>query len=814
LRLEKVVIPSNISIIMKKYLLILITFILTTNLHGQYIRVLDEDNKPVPDVAVYDNTRSSLTYTSRTGRVAISAFSRAGAICFQHFAFDNLCLSPQEIQAMDNVVRLTRKVFVVDEFVVSASRWEQKADEVPNKITPVLKSVVQLHNPQTAADMLSLSGDVFIQKSQLGGGSPMIRGFATNRILIVVDGVRMNNAIYREGNIQNVISLDPSVIERTEVVFGPGATIYGSDAIGGVMDFHSKRALVSTGDNLFIKADVYTRYSTANNEKTGHFDINIGGKKLALLTGITYSDFGDLRMGKPQYDTYLRPEYVQRIDGRDSIFVNSDPQVQYFSGYNQIYTINKLRFRASDNFNLTISNHWSKLSDVPRYDRLIVYRSGKLRYGEWRYGPQEWLMTSAEAVWKGNGKIYDDIKLIAAHQFYRESRHDRALNKNDLNSQYERLNIFSLNLDIDKSLDKNQLIYYGLEYVMNDINSVADITNISTGVVTPAGTRYPNGSNIFSSYSVYGGYKNPVTGSFAINTGLRYNYVTLNSTIEDNSWYNFPFTEISIAGGALTGSAGIVMKLGSMTELTANASTGFRAPNLDDAGKVFESAPGVVVVPNPDLKPEYAWNIDAGITRNFGRVLHAEINGFFTWLDNAMVRRDFLFNGEDSIMYLDQLSKVEAVVNAGNAMVYGLQISLQANLIRDLKLRSTLNITEGKDQDGIPLRHVAPLFGSTHLTYERLRFKADLYSNYNGKKSFEKMAPSEAEKPYLYAADDNGNPFSPQWFTLNFKMSYNFSNWGVINAGVENIFDLGYRPYSSGIVAPGRNFVLSLRVTV
>ncbi|MDX9929030.1 MAG: TonB-dependent receptor, partial [Bacteroidales bacterium] len=159
-------------------------------------------------------------------------------------------------------------------------------------------------------------------------------------------------------------------------------------------------------------------------------------------------------------------------------------------------------------------------------------------------------------------------------------------------------------------------------------------------------------------------------------------------------------------------------------------------------------------------------------------------------------------------------SKVEAVVNAGNAMVYGLQISLQANLIRDLKLRSTLNITEGKDQDGIPLRHVAPLFGSTHLTYERLRFKADLYSNYNGKKSFEKMAPSEAEKPYLYAADDNGNPFSPQWFTLNFKMSYNFSNWGVINAGVENIFDLGYRPYSSGIVAPGRNFVLSLRVTV
>lgn len=795
--------------------LVFIFLLLTgTVASGQYIRVVDEDNKPIPDVAVYDENRSAFTYTSRGGRVAIAAFGSSGRICFHHFAYENMCLTPGEIKEMNYTVKLHRKVFVIDEFVVSASKWEQRADEVPNKISPVLKPVIDFHNPQTAADLLNLTGEVFIQKSQMGGGSPMIRGFATNRILIVVDGVRMNNAIYREGNIQNVISIDPAIIDRTEVIFGPGASIYGSDAIGGVMDFHTKRALVSTGEKLFIKADAFTRYSTANGEKTAHADFNVGGKKLALLAGVTVSEFGDQRMGNPDYDSYLRPEYIRRINDKDSIFVNSDPRLQVYSGYNQINTTGKIRFRASDNFNLTLSNHWSKLSDVPRYDRLIVYRSGKLRFAEWYYGPQEWMMTSAEASWKRESGPFDNLKIITAHQFYRESRHDRARNNLIRNSQEEKLQIFSLNIDADKTTNGKKLLYYGAEWVLNDINSVAWTTDISSGMTAPAGPRYPDGTNRFSSYSLYGGYKNPVSESFTLNAGLRYNYVTLSSTIEDNSWYSFPFTTISISNGALTGSVGIVKKITEQADITANLSTGFRAPNLDDAGKVFESTPGVVVVPNPGLRPEYAWNADIGISNNFGRFLHAEVNGFVTLLDNAMVRRDFTFSGEDSIVYRGQLSKVEAVVNAGSGIVYGVQLNILANLTRDLKLKSALNITDGYDQDDIPLRHVAPLFGSTHLTFERPRFKTEIYTIYNGSKPYKRMAPSEAEKPYMYAEDENGNPFSPAWFTLNAKVSYNFSRWGVINAGVENILDHGYRPYSSGIVAPGRNFILSLRVTV
>ena len=164
----------------------------------------------------------------------------------------------------------------LDEVVVAVNKWEQKLNEVPNKITKVSKTEILRNNPQTAADLLNQTGTVFIQKSQLGGGSPMIRGFATNRILLVIDGVRMNNAIYRSGNLQNIISIDALSTQTAEVIFGPGSLIYGSDAIGGVMDFHTLDARFDKEKKMFVGGSALARYSTANKENTFHADIKIG----------------------------------------------------------------------------------------------------------------------------------------------------------------------------------------------------------------------------------------------------------------------------------------------------------------------------------------------------------------------------------------------------------------------------------------------------------------------------------------------------------------------------------------------------------
>ena len=800
---------------MKKLTLLLLCLAPLMTLSSQTVTVLSaDDGKPIADVAVYNEARTQFGYTNYSGKMSLSEFGEGQPVFFQHFSYERVSYTIDEIKAANWVVMLKTKTFEVEEFIVSANRWEQKSEEVPNHINVVALPAVKIMNPQTAADLVSM-GDVFVQKSQLGGGSPMIRGFATNRVLINIDGVRMNNAIYREGNIQNVISIDPNIIERTEIIFGPGATMYGSDALGGVMDFHTRRALFSTGDSLFVKGEAMARWSSAAGEQTYHAWINAGGRRIAFLSSVTWSDFGDLVMGSVSHTEYLRNEYQVRIGNRDSVILNSNPRRQVASGYRQLNTTNKFRFKAGKHLDIDLAHHYSHLSDVPRYDRLIQVKGGTLRYGDWYYGPQVWMMTNTSLRYDRPADLFDEIRLTVARQDYRESRHDRALNKTALNEQFEKVGIWSANLDFDKKTGKrDNLVYYGAEYVYNNISSTADTRNILTGETEPAGSRYPNGRNIYNSFSLYGGYKFNLSRKFTVTTGARYNHVSLNSEIADNSWYDFPFTTIESGNGALTGAAGAVYRPDGRTELTINLSTGFRAPNLDDLGKVFESAPGVLVVPNTDLGPEYLYNIDLGASREFGKMLLAEASVFYSYLDNAMVRREFLFNGEPTIIFQGEESQVYAMVNAGYAIVYGTQLKAELRPSSFLRIKSSLSLTAGHDDEKAPLRHVPPLFGATHLIFERSALKADLYGVYNGRITNDRMAPSEKDKPYLYAEDENGNPWSPGWFTLNFKTSYNIGNRLELTAGIENLLDLRYRPYSSGISAPGRNFIVSARIKI
>ena len=245
-----------------------------------------------------------------------------------------------------------------------------------------------------------------------------------------------------------------------------------------------------------------------------------------------------------------------------------------------------------------------------------------------------------------------------------------------------------------------------------------------------------------------------------------------------------------------------------------NGSTAFRAPNIDDIAKVFDSEPGSVVVPNPNLKPEYAYNIELGIRKNFNDKFVLKGAGYYTYLDNALVRRDFSFNGQTEIIYNGELSNVQAIQNAANAYVYGLELGLEAFLSESLSLRANYTIADGieEDDDGTEsaVRHVAPAFGDFHILWKNQRLQTDLFLNFNGEIPFEDLAFSERSKPYLYDTDVNGNPFSPSWYTLNFRSQYLVTKKLRANFNIENITDQRYRTYSSGLAGPGINFIIGL----
>jgi hemoglobin/transferrin/lactoferrin receptor protein len=245
-----------------------------------------------------------------------------------------------------------------------------------------------------------------------------------------------------------------------------------------------------------------------------------------------------------------------------------------------------------------------------------------------------------------------------------------------------------------------------------------------------------------------------------------------------------------------------------------NASTGFRAPNVDDIGKVFDSEPGAVMVPNPDLEAEYAYNLEANMGKVFGDWMMIDLTGYYTHLDNALVRRAFSINGQDSIIYDGELSKVLALQNASFVRIIGLQAALEIKLPMHLTFSSRLNIQKGTEEtdDGSqsPSRHAPPTFGVSRLEYKKEKLIIQLFSEYSGGFSFEELPLEERGKPELYAIDTDGNPYSPSWATLNINGLYKAQKYLSISLGLENITDVRFRSYSSGIAAPGRNFVIGL----
>ena len=365
------------------------------SLFAQTIQVTDQlSGNPIPDVFIYHQNKDHISYTDQKGMADVTSFPE-GTIFLQHHSYYEMIAT---YNGVSMELSLKEKIVSFNEVIVSANKWEQEEQSVSQQILAINKKEIQFQNPQTSADMLSNSGQVFLQKSQYGGGSPKIRGFAANSVLLVVDGVRMNNAIFRSGNLQNVINIDPNALESTEVIFGPGSVIYGSDALGGVMDFHTVSPKWSVDDTTDFSMNTFTRYSTASNEKTGHLDLSLSSLKWTLFHSTTFSSFGDLRAGAVRsggYENEFERRFeVTRIDGEDRLVETNNINLQTPSGYKLFNSISKMKFRLGSNSDLSYGFYLSTTSDIPRYDNLTETIPGtdSLVNAEWYYGPQKWQM--------------------------------------------------------------------------------------------------------------------------------------------------------------------------------------------------------------------------------------------------------------------------------------------------------------------------------------------------------------------------------------------------------------------------------------
>lgn len=700
----------------------------------------------------------------------------------------------------------------LDEVVVSTQRFAKPKRKITQQIESISKKEIEFQNFQSSADILGNSGTLAVQKSQQGGGSPVIRGFEASRILLLVDGIRMNNLIYRAGHLQNSITVDKNMLENVDVLFGPSSTIYGSDALGGAIYLQTKNAkLLSETDNKKFSGTALASYNAINQGKSGHLDFNFAGQKWASLTSFSYNDYGDLKMGKHKNSSNdffgERPFYVVTIDGVDSKIANDDKYVQKFSGYKQYDFMQKIVFQQNSSTQHSLNLQYSTTSDIPRYDRLTdVNASGKFKSAVWNYGPQKRLL-SAYKLAKKNVFLNSDMNLVASYQNIEESRINRNFGNPTQSSRIEKVSVFAINSDFKTKIGKGDFIY-GADVYYDDLNSSGIKKNIVTNAEAVTDSRYPDGKNNTFRAEGFASYSNDINKTASYNASLRAGYTTLNSAIATN-FLNLPYTSVSQKNFTYSGAVGIVNNASENTKIAFNLASAFRVPNIDDLAKIFESAAGTLIVPNKDLKPEKSVTADLSITFWEGKRFQFENVFYYTRIYDAIVTNAFTLNNQSSIVYEGQNSLIYANQNQGKGNITGVSSTLRSYITKSFLFYGTFNFTHGRIQNAggnFPLDHIAPFYGKTGFKYERKRVTLDLYMLYNGKKELRNYSPSGEDN--LQYAPKNG---MPSWETYNLKGSLSLSQQFIIMAGIENILDTQYRTFASGINAGGRNMYLGVK---
>jgi len=701
--------------------------------------------------------------------------------------------------------------------VIYANKFPTLSKNIVQRVVAITDKVL-IQQQANTADILTASGQVFVQKSQAGGGSPIVRGFEASRVLLMVDGIRMNSAIFRAGHLQNIITVDNMILDRVEILYGPSSTMYGSDALGGVVNLFTKQPQLFISNVALKKApwkiggNLMYRYGNGQNENRQHIDINIANNKWAYLTSFTTSSFGDMRQGNKRSAAYpdfgKRFFYVARENNTDVVKDNSGSvNIQKISGYNQTDFLQKVLFKPNENTEHLLNVQISNSSDINRYDRLTEMSKGLPVYSEWYYGPQVRNMIGYKLTKSNLNGYFQKMTANVNYQHLEESRISRKFKSNSKDYRFEAVDLFGVNVDVLHQ-GKSSELHFGVESYYNNVGSTSYRNNIATNVRSAITTRYSDGPTNMANHAIYTQHTQFLTGNWVLNSGLRLNNVQLNANFKDTSLMHFPFTDANQNNTAMTGNLGMAYNGADGFRVAFGASSGFRAPNVDDLTKVFDTKTGYVVVPNKDLKPEYTYNTELNVSKTTASYsIGASL--FYTWFKNALVVDKFKWNNASTILYQGVMSDVYASQNKAKAVVYGFNVNGSVNFTPNTTLAATYTYTKGTYQNGLiemPLDHIPPTYGRVGLKHDVKKFSAELFTVFNGWKRM-KDYNLNGEDNEIYATKD-GMPAWQIWhintnYQLNKKLNFSFQ--------MENIADLNYRYFASGISAMGRNYLIQAR---
>ncbi len=820
-----------------KYFFLLIIFLNSICAFAQKVKVLDKQTgKIIKNVSIFNAKETINITTDKDGFSDISEFNATEIIIFSHLSYAVLRVRKSVVKSKNYIIYLTKESEQLDEVVVSLFKREERTNRIAEQIAILNSKKIQRASAQTSADLLATIPGVKVQKSQFGGGSPVIRGMEANRVLLVVDGVRMNNAIYRKGHLQSAITVTPNMLEKTEVVFGPSSVIYGSDALGGVIHYYTKTPKLSEENE--VDSQFFSRFSSVNNEITTNISVEVRSQKWASLTSISHSDFGDLKAGKNRAHGFKDWGkvffYSENNNGNYKEYptVNMDPNLQRNTGYNQTDILQKFFIPITRNTDIKLNFQYSTSSDIPRFDRLTELKNEKLKFSEWFYGPQKRFLASAQMFLNPNKKGMETGIITAAYQNVQESRVQRKFGSLNRSYREENVAVYSLNGDFSVLLtaDKKRALSYGFEFAYNDVtsNAYGKELNIVAGEIEgfsrtfKVQSRYPDGSSAYLSSAVYIDYRQDINSKSTLNSGIRFTNTNLTATWIDQTFIQLPDTNIQLNHSAVTATLGYVFKPNKNWQINSVLSSGFRAPNIDDVGRVREKA-GNVTVPNITVTPEFAYNAEIGVQKYFNeKKFRFGANIYYTLLDNY-IQRDFVYNPDGSIVQVafdGDFGNAVSNQNKRTAYITGVTASYLGRISPIWKTSGFVTYTKGRTYDSRePMSSIPPIFGQFEMSYVVAEIELGAAIRFNAKKEISDFNITEGIDNHELtpivaknAMDERIKYYgTPSWITMGLNANYTLSNSVSVQARLDNLLDQHFIEFASGVASPGRNLSISFR---
>jgi TonB-dependent heme/hemoglobin receptor len=650
---------------------------------------------------------------------------------------------------------------------VTATRRAESTFHVPVATDVVDLDAIRAAAPQTVMEALRGRAGAYVQQTTPGQGTVILRGLKGSEVLHVVDGFRLNNAIFRNAPTQYVALVDSQSLSRIEVVRGPMSALYGSDAMGGVVHMLTLEPSFA-GSEWQAQGLLRSMYGSADDSTLSRAQGAFGHERLVVSGGATYQDVNERRVGGGEELPYTAFT-ARAADAR-------------------------IRAMVAEDNELSLSLQYSEQPRTPRYDELTPgYGQSQPNSSVYWFEPQR--RDFLQLRWRGSHPTaaWDSAEAQVGRQKIEDGRRYRDFGSDSEDRESNVDTSRGLNFQASKAVGASHLLTYGADLYEDEVESSRTRTNITTGATSSRTPRFPDGSTMFQA-GVFVADDWSVSEQLDVLGAVRWN------TSRTRLPASGAFAATTVENDGFAGNLGVARTLTENLRMVANLGQGFRAPNVFDLGTFGDRPGNRFNVPNPDLESEQVTTLDAGWKVQSDR-LDSELIGYYSRYRDKITS---VLTGEVT----DSGRLIVQSQNAARLDLYGAEFVLRHRISDSVEWRTQLTWTRGEETfegDEQPADRIPPLNGSAGITWRPATdWMLDGWLNFADRQ--DRYSPRDEIDPRIRPVS------TPGWTTWNVRAAWEASERVYTSLQFGNIGDRRYREFGSGLDAPGRGIVLTLEL--